>query len=97
MFFSYCLFLSSHVFGQNGKVFDNLAMQSKILNSKRQFSIYLPQDYETSQRSYPVLYLLHGRGDDHTGWVQFGEVLLFADRAISNLLVSIHRKITIAL
>jgi enterochelin esterase-like enzyme len=28
------------------------------------------------------LYLLHGSGDDQTGWVQFGEVLTIADKAI---------------
>ncbi|GEO08556.1 alpha/beta hydrolase [Segetibacter aerophilus] len=61
---------------------DNLSLKSKILNMDRKFAIYLPPDYETSQRSYPVLYLLHGGGDDHTGWVQFGEVLNIADKAI---------------
>ena len=49
----------------------------------RKYAIYLPPDYETSQRSYPVLYLLHGAGDDQTGWVQFGEVLTIADEAIN--------------
>jgi len=44
----------------------------------------LPPDYETSQRSYPVLYLLHGAGDDQTGWVQKGEVKQIADRAIAD-------------
>ena len=44
--------------------------------------MYLPPDYATSERSYPVLYLLHGGGDDQTGWVQFGEVLHIADKAI---------------
>ena len=48
----------------------------------RKYAIYLPPDYETSQRSYPVLYLLHGSGDDQTGWVQFGEVKYIADQAI---------------
>jgi enterochelin esterase-like enzyme len=67
---------------QSGKVFDNLSLTSKILNSERKFAIYLPPDYETSQRSYPVLYLLHGGGDDQTGWVQFGEVRHIADKAI---------------
>src|SRR4028119_1106365 len=67
---------------QTGKVFDNLALKSKILNMDRKYAIYLPPDYETSQRSYPVLYLLHGGGDDHTGWVQFGEVLNITDEAI---------------
>ena len=34
--------------------------------------------------AYPVLYLLHGIGDDQTGWVQFGEVLIIADEAIKS-------------
>jgi enterochelin esterase-like enzyme len=49
---------------------------------ERKYAVYLPPDYETSQRSYPVLYLLHGGGDDHTGWVQFGEVQNITDKAI---------------
>lgn len=67
---------------QQGKVYDNLTVPSKILKMDRKFAIYLPPDYETSQRSYPVLYLLHGAGDDQTGWVQFGEVQWIADKAI---------------
>jgi enterochelin esterase-like enzyme len=70
-------------FGQTGKVFDNLTLPSKILKSERKYAIYLPPDYETSGRSYPVLYLLHGAGDDQTGWVQFGEVLNITDKAIA--------------
>ena len=69
--------------GQGSKVMDNLSMKSKILNMDRKYAIYLPPGYETSQRSYPVLYLLHGSGDDQTGWVQFGEVQLIADKAIA--------------
>ena len=67
---------------QTGKVFDNVWMKSDILKMERKFAIYLPPDYETSERDYPVLYLLHGAGDDQTGWVQFGEVLRIADKAI---------------
>jgi len=67
---------------QHGKVYDNLSMESKILKMDRKYAVYLPPDYESSQRSYPVLYLLHGAGDDQTGWIQFGEVLHIADRAI---------------
>ncbi len=69
---------------QSGKVFDNLSMTSKILNGERKYAVYLPPDYDTSERSYPVLYLLHGATDDHTGWVQFGEVLRITDEAIKN-------------
>src|SRR5690554_8106965 len=78
-----CLFLTVlPALAQTGKVYDNLSVSSDILKSDRKFAVYLPHDYETSERSYPVLYLLHGGGDDQTGWVQFGEVLHIADQAI---------------
>jgi len=84
----YALFISTfciiQAFAQSGKVFDNLSMKSEILNMERKYAIYLPPDYETSERSYPVLYLLHGAGDDQSGWVQFGEVLNITDKAIKN-------------
>jgi len=68
---------------QTGKVYDNLTLPSKILKMDRKYAVYLPPDYDKSERSYPVLYLLHGGGDDQTGWVQFGEVLNIADKAIN--------------
>ncbi|MBC8468050.1 MAG: esterase family protein [Planctomycetes bacterium] len=76
------MLLPTLTFAQTGKVFDNLSMKSEILNMDRKYAIYLPPDYETSKRSYPVLYLLHGGGDDQTGWVQFGEVKYIADKTI---------------
>lgn len=81
----FCIFsLPSLVFSQTGKVYDNHSMESEILDGPRKYAIYLPPDYESSERSYPVLYLLHGAGDDQTGWVQFGEVLHIADKAINS-------------
>ncbi len=67
---------------QSSKVYDNKSIPSKILKGDRKYAIYLPPGYETSERSYPVLYLLHGATDNHTGWVQFGEVQHIADKAI---------------
>lgn len=75
--------IATSIFAQSGKVQDNLSLPSKILKMDRKYAIYLPPDYETSQRSYPVLYLLHGGGDDQTGWVQFGEVLHITNKAIA--------------
>lgn len=69
--------------GQNGKIFDNLSMKSEILKMDRKFAVYLPPGYDSSERHYPVLYLLHGSGDDQTGWVQFGEIGHIADKAIN--------------
>ncbi len=81
----FSLIMLVHVLSaQQGKVFDNLTMDSEILGMERKYAVYLPPDYEISQRHYPVLYLLHGGGDDQTGWIQFGEVLRIADEAIAN-------------
>ncbi|MFL2579134.1 MAG: alpha/beta hydrolase [Parvicellaceae bacterium] len=72
------------LFSQGGKVIDQLSLKSEILGSERKYAIYLPSDYDYSNREYPVLYLLHGAGDDHTGWVQFGEVKSITDKAYKN-------------
>jgi enterochelin esterase-like enzyme len=75
--------LSTVAMAQVSTVRDSCTMQSKILKSERKYAVYLPPGYDTSARSYPVLYLLHGGGDDQTGWVQFGEVQSIADKAIA--------------
>ncbi len=74
--------LTCPLLAQTGRVIDNVSMSSDILGMDRRYAVYLPPDYETSERSYPVLYLLHGAGDDQTGWIQFGEVLHIVDLAI---------------
>lgn len=61
---------------------ESLKMKSTILGKEVKFSLYFPDGYETSNRRYPVLYLLHGASDNETGWVQFGEVQHLADRSI---------------
>lgn len=65
-----------------GKVIEHITLKSSILGRQVNYSVYLPADYSTSERTYPVVYLLHGYTDDHTAWVQFGEVNRYADKAI---------------
>jgi enterochelin esterase-like enzyme len=84
LFLSVFIFWLSSIYSQSGVVMDNLYLDSKILNGERKYAVYLPPDYQTSKRDYPVLYLLHGAGDDQTGWVQFGEVLHLADKSIKS-------------
>jgi enterochelin esterase-like enzyme len=69
---------------QTGTVYETRTVKSEILKAERKYSIYLPPGYNETDRSYPVLYLLHGSGDDHTGWVQFGQVQHIADKAIAD-------------
>lgn len=68
---------------QNGKYIENLTLESKFLKGTRHYSVYLPAGYQLSERTYPVLYLLHGAGDNHTSWEQFGEVSHIADKAMA--------------
>jgi len=77
--FVFCL---NSTFAQNGKVIESLTFNSKS-GVKMNYYVYLPADYATSQRSYPVVYLLHGYSDNETGWIQFGEANRIADKGIA--------------
>lgn len=55
-------------------VMESLLMHSKILNMPIRYSIVLPEDYHTSNKSYPVVYLLHGLGDNETSWLEYGRI-----------------------
>lgn len=47
-------------------------------------AVYLPEGYATSEKDYPVLYLLHGSGDDETGWLTKGKAKAILDSLITN-------------
>ena len=49
-------------------------------------AVYLPEGYTTSKEEYPVLYLLHGSGDDETGWMTKGKAKAILDSLITNQL-----------
>jgi S-formylglutathione hydrolase FrmB len=76
------LIITTSGLAQIGRVMESLQFKSGLVGYPVEYSIYLPPDYEISQRSYPVLYLLHGYSDDETGWIQFGEANIIADKGI---------------
>ena len=80
------LILNIGMFSQvsRGTVKEGLTVHSEILNKDVRYTIYLPFDYKTSNRFYPVVYLLHGFTDNDIGWIQFGEANLIVDEAIAN-------------
>ena len=41
--------------------------QSTAANARVSFHVYLPPDYESGEKRYPVLYWLHGTGAGVTG------------------------------
>ena len=84
LFLSLTIIYTFSLFAQTGKVLESLEFESNLVSYPVEYSIYLPPDYETSNRSYPILYLLHGYSDDETGWIQFGEANTTADKGIAN-------------
>lgn len=56
---------------------------SEVLGAEKSCTVYLPDGYDRSQESYPVLYLLHGASGCHTDWTQKGDLRRIADEAIA--------------
>ena len=57
---------------------------STVFNSWRRFYIYTPAEYEVNvNEKYPVLYLLHGGGEDERGWATQGKTDLILDNLIA--------------
>lgn len=56
---------------------------SKVLGESRRLSLYTPPGYEGGSDKYPVLYLLHGSGDDDTGWPSIGRTGFILDNLIA--------------
>ncbi len=57
---------------------------SSVTNSWRRFYIYTPAGYDENTTSkYPVLYLLHGGGEDERGWGAQGKTDLILDNLIA--------------
>ena len=56
---------------------------SAALDADMRYFIYLPPDYGTAGRRYPVLYMLHGAGGDKEEWPAYG-LIDAADRAIDS-------------
>ncbi|MGD0342263.1 MAG: alpha/beta hydrolase-fold protein [Bacteroidales bacterium] len=57
---------------------------STVFNSWRQFYIYKPAGYDVNTaQKYPVLYILHGGGEDERGWATQGKTDLILDNLIA--------------
>lgn len=56
---------------------------SGVTRSWRRVFIYTPPGYDDSDRKYPVLYLLHGGGEDESGWAMQGKTDVILDNLIA--------------
>jgi enterochelin esterase-like enzyme len=58
---------------------------SNITNTWRDFYMYTPPGYDDNTgEKYPVLYIMHGGGEDERGWVAQGKTDLIIDNLIAD-------------
>ena len=56
---------------------------SKIDEQWRPLMIYTPAGYNENQQEYPVVYIQHGGGEDHRGWMEQGRTAQIMDNLIA--------------
>jgi enterochelin esterase family protein len=56
---------------------------SSTLGAERRLHIYFPPGYESGKAKYPVFYLLHGGGDEDSGWSSIGRAGFILDNLIA--------------
>jgi len=59
---------------------ENQTVKSEVLSRDMRYAVLLPADYQSSGKDYPVVYLLHGFGEDETGWYEGGRVQYYIDQ-----------------
>jgi enterochelin esterase-like enzyme len=58
--------------------------KSEIIGDNRDFFVYTPPGYDAKRREpYPVLFLLHGLGDDAAAWTNVGAANVILDNLIN--------------
>lgn len=57
--------------------------ESSTLGMRRRMHIYTPSGYDSSNIRYPVFYLLHGGGDDDSGWSTVGRAGFILDNLLA--------------
>jgi enterochelin esterase-like enzyme len=56
---------------------------SSTLKDQRRMHVYTPPGYDSNSDRYPVFYLLHGGGDEDSGWSTVGRVGFILDNLIA--------------
>ena len=58
-------------------------LKSETMGRYRNLWVYTPYGYETSGKRYPVMHILHGGGENETGWFWQGKLNYIADNLIA--------------
>jgi S-formylglutathione hydrolase FrmB len=71
----------TNLYSWAGKVITD-SIQSTVLDSTILYNVYLPDGFETTDRKFPVVYLLHGLSDTYRAWNDKSHMKEIADELI---------------
>lgn len=66
-----------------GTLLRDLKINSAHCGKEMKYSVYLPDGYSPTVK-YPVLYMLHGYGDDNNAWLDKGNLAALTTKAIDD-------------
>ena len=70
-----CLTIVAQDWRQHVSRVEEHTVYSRVLGTERNYTVYLPAGYDhNTERTYPVLYLLHGMNDTNKGWYERAHV-----------------------
>lgn len=84
LFFILVLMPLATLFADGSKrIMEGLSISSAILGQEVKYTVVLPSGYEHGNKKYPVVYLLHGLGDNESSWLEYGRIAQVADQAVA--------------
>ena len=67
----------------NGQAIRDLTIKSTAMKQTMKYNVWLPPKFDET-KAYPILYLLHGAGDDQGAWLDKGDAMTIAARYVKN-------------
>ena len=65
----------------DGQALRDFTVESKAMKRTMKYNVWLPPKFDANS-AYPILYLLHGAGDDHNAWLDKGNAMTIAARYV---------------
>ena len=72
------------------RLLENQKMYSAIFDNDITYAVLLPDGYDQSTETYPVVYLLHGYGDTERAWYTSGGLQYYVDQYAGNIVPMIY-------
>lgn len=65
-------------------LWDIVVPSDNVPAGDNKISVYLPSDWQTSGKKYPVLYLLHGMWDNNNAWINKASMHRIVNNSVQN-------------